>query len=132
MASVEEAVLDDWMTAFDALPPDRQENVKKWFLTQRVIIEASGLTPEAWFAHVEWALDHPFDYSFIQDFPAEGGAEDGSESTAALNASRRLVGADTRVAAPQTGAGVAKKGGAAKGLERELFDNFMRNRLGGK
>lgn len=132
MATVEEAALEDWIAAFEALPADRQENVKKWFATQKVIIEASGLTPQAWFGYVEWALDHPFDYSFIQAFPAPEGDTDGAERADASRASRQLVGAETKVSAPE-GGGFAKRGSVEKGgLERELFDNFMKNRLGGK
>lgn len=133
MADISEEVLADWAQAFEALPADRQENVKKWFATQKLIIEASGLEPEEWFAHVEWALDNPFDYSFIADFPETGASEsrDAAERADATKASRQLVGGETKVSAPD-GEGMKTKAKAKQGLERELFDNFMKNRLGGK
>ena len=134
MAEIADEVLEDWVQAFEALPEDRQENVRKWFATQRVIIEASGLEPQEWFSYVEWALDHPFDYSFIQDFPDVGngaGTTDGAERVDGTRKPRELVGGNTKVAAP-TGEGIQEKAQSGKGLERELFDNFMRNRLGGK
>ncbi len=120
------------MAAFEALPEDRKENVRKWFATQKVIVDASGLTPEQWFGYIEWALDHPFDYGFIQDFPEAGaGPQDAAERTDATRRSRELVGGTTKVAIPD-GEGLKGKAKAAGGLERELFDNFMKNRLGGK
>lgn len=130
--TIEDAVLEDWVSAFDALPEDRRENVRKWFATQKVIIDASGLTPEQWFGYVEWALDHPFDYSFVQAFPETGEASaDGAERQDGTRASRELVGGQTKVSAP-SGDGLKGKSQASGGLERELFDNFMKNRLGGK
>jgi hypothetical protein len=133
MAEIADEVLEDWIAAFEALPEDRREDIEKWFATQKIIIEASGLEPETWFGYVEWALDHPFDYSFIQDFPETGAGEarDAAERTDATRRSRELVGGATRVTAPD-GDGMKGKAKAKQGLERELFDNFMKNRLGGK
>lgn len=133
MATVDDEMLADWISAFEALPPDKRENVEKWFATQKIIIEASGLEPQAWFGYIEWALDNPFDYSFIQDFPDVGtGTEDEAERTDGTRSARQLVGGETRVAAPDADEGMAKKASAKKGLERELFDNFMKNRFIGK
>lgn len=133
MAHIDDDRLEDWISAFERLPAERQENLRKWFATQRVIIEASGLEPEEWFRYVEWALDNPFDYSFIEDFPEAPSASslDGAERTDSTRRPRELIGGATRVSLPE-GEGLRGKAVAKKGLERELFDNFMKNRLGGK
>lgn len=130
--AIEDAVLEDWISAFEALPEAQQENVRRWFATQKIIIDASGLEPREWFGYVEWALDHPFDYSFIQDFPDSGAAaKDGAERRDETRRSRELVGGQTAVSMPSE-SGLKDRGRSARGLERELFDNFMKNRLGGK
>lgn len=130
-----EDAIREWIKGFEALPEDRQDALKRWFATQKVIIDASGLTPVEWFSHIQWAMDHPFDYSFIMDFPdaAEGaGVADGTERGDATRGARNLVGAQTVKTAPTEGTkGITEKGKAEKGVERELFDRFMRERLGG-
>jgi len=133
MASVgaeHEEHISEWMAAFDELPPERQENLKRWFATQKIIIENSGLTEEEWFGHIQWAMDNPFDYGFIKDFPdvPEAVTEaDAAERSDATKQARALVGGQVEARAPD-GPGIKDKAEAKEGLERELFDRFMQNR----
>lgn len=125
--------INEWMKSFEALPPERQENLKKWFATQKIILENAGLTPEEWFGYVQWAMDNPFDYGFIRDFPdapEAGPVADAAERSDATRDARKLVGGTTAAAAPD-GPGLKSKATSDKGLERELFNRFMRDRLGG-
>jgi hypothetical protein len=125
-------VIDEWMEAFKVLPEDRQDKLRMWFATQKLIIDHAGLTPEKWFGHIQWAMDNPLDYSFVNDFPDRGelGGEDSAERTDETRAARELVGGATKVSAPE-GDAMPKKAQAEQGLERELFDRFMSGRLGG-
>lgn len=130
---IDEDVLDDWMSAFEALPEQSQDHLRRWFATQKLIIEASGLSPEAWFGYVEWAIERPMDYSFIEAFPAPEASvdeQDGSE-TDETRASRALVGAELERQALDQGEGVRTMV-EGKSLEREVFKNFMQNHLGGR
>lgn len=132
MEKLDDSVLEDWISAFEELPEERQDDLKRWFAMQKIIIEASGLTPEEWFGHVEWALENPLDYSFIQDFPDEevdlSNAKDETEEDSAA-APRAFVGRDVDKKPLVRGEGVKKmKNGG--GLERELFANFMSKHIG--
>jgi hypothetical protein len=130
-----EDAIKDWIKGFEELPAERQENLKKWFATQKVIIDNSGQTPKEWFSLIQWAMDNPFDYSFINDFPdgAEIGvkAKDAAEKVDTTRDARQMVGAQVNRSAPD-GKGIQEKAGSEKGgVERELFDRFMKERLGG-
>ena len=128
--------INDWMDAFKALPEERQENLRKWFATQKVIIDNSGLTPEAWFGYVETAMQNPFDYSFIHDFPERSehdAGRDAAERSDSTQGARDLIAggkADPRTA--PDGPGIQEKAKSEQSLERELFSNFMKGRLGAK
>ena len=131
-----EDAIKDWIKGFEELPAERQENLKKWFATQKIIIDNSGQTPKEWFSLIQWAMDNPFDYSFINDFPdvAESGAgakaKDAAEKVDATRGARQMVGGETKHHAPE-GKGIQEKATSDKGVERELFDRFMKERLGG-
>lgn len=123
----------EWMEAFEALPEDRRDKLQRWFATQKVIIENGGLSEEEWFGYIQWAMDNPFDYSFIHDFPDQPEANpeaDSAERGDGTKAARQLIGGDTAApAAPvEDGRGLKDKATSERGLERELFENFMRNR----
>lgn len=137
MASVgaeHEDAIREWIKGFESLPADRQDALKRWFATQKLIIDNSGQTPAEWFSHIQWAMDHPFDYSFILEVPdiAEPGAAvaDAAERTDATRDARNLIGGQVARNAPD-GKGITEKGKAERGVERELFDRFMKERLGG-
>ncbi|MEL7369478.1 MAG: hypothetical protein AAFN74_11235 [Myxococcota bacterium] len=137
MANVEfEDDINEWMESFRELPEDRQDNLKRWFATQKIIIENAGLSANDWFLLVQWAMDNPMDYSFILDFPeqAEHDPElDSSERSDATKGARDLIAggkADPKVA--PDGPGIKEKAQSSKTLERELFSNFMKGRLGSK
>ena len=128
-----EDAINEWIKAYEKLPEDRQEKLKKWFATQKIVIENSGLSPDEWFRYIEWAMDNPFDYSFVKDFPDK--AEEAGGDSAARNdetrSAREMVGAEGAKTPLASGEGVAEKAKSEKKLERELFDEFMKNRLGG-
>ncbi len=124
--------IQEWMKGFKELPEDRQDNIFRWFATQKIIIENSGLEMQEWFAYIEWAMDNPFDYAFINDFPDmpehEVGA-DAAERADGTKQARALVGGAVAVTGPTAdGPGLKDKAKAKEGLERELFDRFMQNR----
>ena len=122
----------DWMKAFDALPEERKELLARWFGTQKLIIDHAGLTEDEWFGYVEWALTNPFDYRFVENFPDDGhseGPKDSAEASDSTRVARDFVGFDTQLNAPD-GPGMAEKAQSSKRLDKELFDNFMRNRKG--
>lgn len=133
MASVgaeHEDQINEWMRSFEELPEDRQDKLKRWFATQKLIIENTGLSDEEWFTYIQWAMDNPFDYSFIMDFPDKPevvGETDAAERGDGTMAARNLVGGAVPARAPD-GPGLEEKGKSEKGLDRELFDRFMRNR----
>lgn len=137
MASVgaeHEQAIAEWMKAFEALPAEQRDNIERWFATQKIIIENTGLTAQQWFGYIEWAMDNPLDYSFILDFPATAesmAAADDAERTDSTRDARRLVGADTPVTAGTGDGGLQDKATSDRKVERELFDRFMKERLGG-
>lgn len=127
--------INEWMKAFEALPADRKENLKKWFATQKIIVENSGLSVEEWFGFIRWAMDNPLDYSFILKFPDSGevateGGDTARRSDETKDA-RRLVGGDAVKVPLEDGPGIKDKATSDRGIERELFNEFMKNRLGG-
>ena len=122
--------INEWMRSFRELPEDRQDKLKRWFATQKIIIESSGLSEEEWFTYIQWAMDNPFDYAFIHDFPDVPEADvstDAAEKSDATKEARALVGGQVTAQAPD-GEGMKDKAQAEGGLERELFDRFMQNR----
>lgn len=124
--------INDWMKAFEGLPDERKELLARWFGTQKLIIDYSGLTEDEWFGYVEWALKNPFDYRFVLDFPDEAGApaeDDAAEETDQTRSARDFVGFDTQLSVPD-GPGMADKAQSDQRLDKELFDRFMRNRKG--
>lgn len=126
-------VIEGWMEAFQSLPADRQDKLRMWFATQKLIIDHSGLSPEAWFGYIQWAMDNPLDYSFVNDFPDRDdlSGADSAERSDATRAARELVGGTTKFSGAPEGEDISKKAQAKQGLERELFDRFMSGRLGG-
>ncbi len=128
--------INEWMVAFKELPEDRQDNLKRWFATQKVIIENSGQSVEEWFLLVQWAMDNPFDYSFVLDFPDQAEhdpSRDSAERTDQTQGARDFVAggkADPKLA--PHGPGIRAKAQSEQSLERELFSNFMKGRLGSK
>ena len=122
--------INDWMRSFSELPEERQDKIRRWFATQKLIIDSSGLSEEEWFTYVQWAMDNPFDYGFIHDFPdipELAPDADEAERTDATKKARALVGGQVSAKAPE-GDGIQEKGKSEGGLERELFDRFMQNR----
>jgi hypothetical protein len=79
-----------WVQEFKKLPPERREAIKSWYRVQAYYAQHLGLPLETWMEHVQWAFAHPFDYSFISDFPElaaairEGDGFERAQSSAAL------------------------------------------------
>lgn len=122
----------EWMKTYEALPEERRDLVQRWFATQKVIIENAGITAEEWFRYIQWAMDNPFDYSFVQAFPdkeVEGGARDSAAKVDETRKAQRLVGADTKKAPLADGPGIKEKAKSSQGLEKELFNRFMTDRI---
>lgn len=122
----------EWMKSYEALPEERRDLVQRWFATQKLIIENAGISPEEWFRYVQWAMDNPFDYSFIQNFPDKEAPAVGADSAAKVDetrAAQKLVGADTKKAPLADGPGMKEKAKSEKGLEKELFNRFMTDRI---
>jgi hypothetical protein len=118
----------EWMKSYEALPEDRRDMIQRWFAMQKLIIESSGIGAEDWFRHIQWAMDNPFDYSFVNAFPEkEGGAlaEDSAKATDETRAARKLVGGEAKKAPVADGPGIKEKAKSEKGLEKELFNRFM-------
>lgn len=123
--------INEWMRSFEALPEERQDKLRRWFATQKIIIDNSGLTPDEWFEYVHWALENPFDYAFIKDFPDMPEADltsDAAEKGDATKKARELVGGQTAAKGPLAGEGIKEAAKSEGGLEKELFANFMKNR----
>ncbi len=118
---------DRWMKTFDALPEDRQKELERWFATQVLIMENLGLPEDEWFGLIGWALDNPLDFSFIDAFPDETRGTDVQDGDGDKAAAKKIVGAanDKNVA---TGAGLKEKASGG-GLDRELYQRFMANRM---
>ena len=139
MASAQAEFEDDineWMESFKGLPEDRQENIKKWFATQKVIIDNSGLSANEWFTYIQWAMDNPFDYSFILDFPEpvehDVNADSAERSDTTKDARDLIAGGKADPKMAPDGPGIQEKAQSEQSLERELFSNFMKGRLGSK
>jgi hypothetical protein len=119
---------EQWMKVFDSLPKERKELLSHWFQTQILIMDNLGVPEDEWFALIGWALDNPDDFSFIDAFPettASGDAKSGEDKEKA--AALRTVGGkeDKSVA---TGPGIKEKA-TAQGIDRELYQRFMANRM---
>lgn len=128
------AEVDDWMQAFQTLPTARREALRQWFSTQELIIEHSGQSASSWYQLIQWAMEHPGDYSFVEAFPApppDTQQPDRAERGDATEQARVFVGGEAGWAAPATEA-ISDKARSEEGLERELFARFMAGRLGGR
>lgn len=131
MAVDQENRIQDWIKAFDTLPPDRQESLKQWFAVQKIVIDNAGLTAEEWFAQIAWAMDNPFDYSFILDFPenpVDSPTADKAEASETIRDAKKLVGGTTKQTAVADGPGMGDKA-QKEGLDKELFNRFMKDHL---
>ena len=132
MAIENENEMAEWMKSYEALPEERRDLVQRWFATQKLIIENAGISAEEWFRYVQWAMDNPFDYSFVMNFPDKEGAAVGADSAAKVDetrAAQKLVGGDTKKAPLADGPGMKEKAKSEKGLEKELFNRFMTDRI---
>lgn len=98
-----------------------------WFATQALIIQRLALEEREWFGLIQWALEHPNDFSFM-DAVSERRPEDAAEkaSTAADQARIAVGGANAKNVA--TGAGIGEKA-KAQGLDLDLYKQFMANRM---
>lgn len=118
----------EWMKAYEALPEERRDMVQRWFAMQKIIIENSGIQSEDWFRHIQWAMDNPFDYSFVNQFAEKDGpnvAADSAKASDETRAARKLVGNEGKKAPLADGPGIKEKAKSEKGLEKELFSRFM-------
>src|SRR5260370_42689489 len=124
--------IQEWMKTYEALPEERRDLVQRWFATQKLIIDNAGITAEEWFRYIQWAMDNPFDFSFVQQFPEKeeaGGASDDARKTDETRDARKIVGADTKKAPIADGPGMKDKAKSEKGLEKELFSRFMSEQM---
>jgi hypothetical protein len=118
----------EWMKSYEALPEERRDMVQRWFAMQKIIIENSGINAEEWFRHIQWAMDNPFDYSFVLAFPdkdAPNATADSAKASDETRAARKLVGGEGKKAPLADGPGLKEKAKSEKGLEKELFNRFM-------
>lgn len=125
--------IQEWMKSYEALPEERRDLVQRWFAMQKIIIEHAGISAEAWFGHIQWAMDNPFDYSFVQGFPEKEetvSAADSAKETDETRAARKLVGGATKKTPLADGPGMKDKAKSDKGLEKELFNRFMSEQMG--
>jgi hypothetical protein len=120
------------MKMYESLPEERRDLVQRWFATQKIIIENTGISPEDWFRYIQWAMDNPFDFSFVKDFPEkeEGVASaDSAKKTDETAGARHLVGADTKKTPLADGPGIKDKAKSEKGIEKELFNRFLSEQI---
>jgi hypothetical protein len=118
----------EWMKAYEALPEERRDMVQRWFAMQKIIIENAGISAEEWFRYIQWAMDNPFDYSFVNqhaDKEAPSASSDSAKAEDETRAARKLVGGEGKKAPLADGPGMKEKAKAEKGLEKELFNRFM-------
>ena len=61
-----------WLDAYQRLPEDAKERVKYWLHLQRLIAQTLRIPWEKWVdQYLGYAMQHPFDYGFMQaTFPA--------------------------------------------------------------
>lgn len=85
-----------WLEAFKKLPADAQERVQSWLGTQAFIARELGLQRDAWLAYVEWAMSHPFDYSFLGDEGVNllAATQDAVVNAAAEKARAQMIGGE--------------------------------------
>jgi hypothetical protein len=127
----EQKQADAWMDAVGQLPKPRQEAVAIWMEMQGFIVQNLGVPPDEWLGYVQWALENPFDYSFVEEFPDDGTyelTEDSATIGDATEAARNVVGskAAKNVA---TGDGIQGKR-KTDGIDKELFNRFMSQHMG--
>ncbi|MCK6550380.1 hypothetical protein L6R52_31375 [Myxococcota bacterium] len=135
MAIENENEIAEWMKTYEALPEERRELVQRWFATQKIIIDNAGISADEWFRYVQWAMDNPFDYAFVQGFADKPDAVVSADSAAESDetrAARKLVGADAKKAPLMDGPGMKDKAKSDKGLEKELFNRFLSNQIKGR
>jgi hypothetical protein len=132
MAIEHENEINEWMKSYEALPEDRRDQVQRWFATQKLIIENAGISPEEWFRYIQWAMDNPFDFSFIQNFPEKeeaGGAADDAKKQDETRDARQLVGGETKKKPVADGPGMKEKAKSEKTIEKELFNRFLSEQI---
>lgn len=122
-----------WMKAFESLPDERKASVEGWFKVQALIIDRLGLTPESWFGYVAWAFEHPFDFSFANEFPdrTTTAAGDGADLPDGRARAQAFVGGSADRVAPRDGDAGPRKPPAGEGLDQDLFQQFLHSHLGG-
>lgn len=136
-----ESQIEAWMQSFEALPEERRDLIQRWFAMQKLIIENAGVEAAEWFGYVQWAMDNPLDYRFVLDFPDRGERANSPETSSArfqdtsrekdeTKKARELVGAAVRKTAVADGPGMKANAKSEGGLERELFDRFMKEQMG--
>src|SRR5262245_22003729 len=106
------------MKTYEALPEERRDMVQRWFAMQKIIIENSGISAEHWFRHIQWAMDNPFDFSFVQQFSDKDSpqaASDSAKATDETRAARKLVGGEAKKAPVADGPGIKEKAKSEKG-----------------
>src|SRR5262245_54207516 len=84
MAIEHENEIAEWLKAYEALPEERRDRIQRWFAMQKLIVDNAGIKADEWFRYIQWAMDNPFDYSFVNDFPATeaaGGKADSAKAT---------------------------------------------------
>jgi hypothetical protein len=66
-----------WLEAYERLPEDAQARVKHWLHLQKLIAQTLRLSWEEWIEkYLGYAMEHPFDYRFMQaTFPAFAGVD---------------------------------------------------------
>lgn len=111
------------------LPKDKQDALRHWFATQALIVEVGGIAEEEWAGLLHWAMEHPFDFSFIDELPTEGEEADAIRETAKSQSelARERLGQKIERNAVE-GKGL-RKSATKEGLEGELFRRFMNNQL---
>jgi hypothetical protein len=123
VVSVSGENLNAMIESFQALPPDRQDAVKNWMMIQRLIAEHTGVTREEWFGLIQEALDHPLDFSFLEERTTNGEGADLEQ----IDGARQMLG-DRAAKTALEGKGIvetSKKGA----LEQELFQRFQLQKI---
>src|SRR5437870_656868 len=97
MAIENENEVLEWMKTYESLPEERRDLVQRWFATQKLIIDNVGISAEEWFRYIQWAMDNPFDFSFVRGFPEKEdtpniAAADSAKKADETRDARQLVG----------------------------------------
>lgn len=112
-------MLDEFAERAEKLSPEQNEQLAEWYALQRLVIHALGLSPEVWYQHVAWGLDHLHDDEFLRARP-EG------VSTAAGSARReaaRVTGSTLLARAP-----VVQRSQPAKPATTEIQQRILLDR----